>query len=594
MLKASGGRRYSTESFPVEVLIRAVQASHSLKDAADLDKMMRLISGLIMPVDEHSDFLGKLNTGEIRFPRKSCIYKMRTKLDWMCMLYQRRLFDRHFDEGTRWVSHFSSDSSPQSSYEYFCSLEDRFIFFGKPDEACQAFGEKCDFSKIVTWTRRTLPVVVLGVGCQSTGAKLNKLLHVLSLETNPGELKLWTGICRSWLADQGVELGLGDAPDPSANVAEITSSIRQGAASWSDQKVHYAHAFPLCMSTADSLHATFNALQDALCTSEAWPRFEPIFRDLVTFFGDKKLRDRFLAVCMAGASCRDKAVFEHFEGSRFEWRFWGNLEHQTFQLSNLWEALERYWDMDAMTKGGSIESSHMRLVNWAVENKPGDLVGVHAMLAAASAISQAVGFIARWLRGCRCHSQLFDDSPYKQRRRFMKEMEEGDDVICMWAGRNAPSLALGEVDTFCRIVQEADTDLLRMVLAKSSEPVRIVVIRFMTHAKSRLCEQLRSKFAFWQQLPHSLCGLFGSYFDHDLSSCTALAKQIFQEITEGENRSKMHRVMNFALNDERLMARRTVGASCGGAPNAPGMSEAGEGCSGLASSRIAGFACPRV
>ena len=44
-----------------------------------------------MPTDEYTEFAAKLEAGIIRLPSGPTIYKARSKLDWMCMLYQQRL-----------------------------------------------------------------------------------------------------------------------------------------------------------------------------------------------------------------------------------------------------------------------------------------------------------------------------------------------------------------------------------------------------------------------------------------------------------------------------------------------------------------------
>ena len=65
----------------------------------------------------------------------------------------------------------------------------------------------------------------------------------------------------------------------------------------------------------------FNGFEDAFDTSEAWPAFEPMFRDIVVFMGYKKLRSRFVAVCTHTAASAGRQVFHTFEGPRFELRF---------------------------------------------------------------------------------------------------------------------------------------------------------------------------------------------------------------------------------------------------------------------------------
>lgn len=108
---------------------------------------------------------------------------MRTKLLWMCMLYQRRLFSIAIQQGTCWLSHFSGDSSPQKPFDYMNMVEDRFIFDGSPQEVVRVFQEAGGMAKFCTWIRRTMPVTVLGAGCTSVSAKYYKFVHVLLLET---------------------------------------------------------------------------------------------------------------------------------------------------------------------------------------------------------------------------------------------------------------------------------------------------------------------------------------------------------------------------------------------------------------------------
>jgi hypothetical protein len=231
-----------------------------------------------------------------------------------------------------------------------------------------------------------------------------------------------------------------------------------GDVEWQDDVARESFYIPHSMTTSDSLHALFNALEDAFKTSEAWPVFEPIFRDLLVFFGDKKMRDRFLAVCMSSAPPADRRIFHQFEGSKFEWRFWGNLEDQSRQLSGLWKTMVKYWNFEAMSRDGELDSASLRIVTRAVENRAGDLPGIEAMINAVSVVSQAIGYCARCARGCRCHSCLPLDSPtYQKRRRFMKELEESVDGICMWAGRNGTSLALGAVEDMCKVASDADS-----------------------------------------------------------------------------------------------------------------------------------------
>lgn len=143
------------------------------------------------------------------------------------------------------------------------------------------------------------------------------------------------------------------------------------------------------MTTSDSLHAIFNALEYACVTSQAWLAFEPVFRDIINHVDNNQWRHRFVAVCMGDAPRWERRALHAFEGSRFERRFWGNLEDQTMQLAAIWQLFEQYWDFSAMSKDGTSGLSFLQLMSRAIANTPGDMPGVHALIVAVSVFSQA-------------------------------------------------------------------------------------------------------------------------------------------------------------------------------------------------------------
>ena len=101
----------------------------------------------------------------------------------------------------------------------------------------------------------------------------------------------------------------------------------------------------------------------------------------------------------------------------------------------------------------------------------------------------------------------------------MEEMEVGNDGICVWAGRRAVPLALGAIEIMCGVVMAADSALLRIILAKSSDAVRVMALKFLQHVKDRWREQIRAKFQYWKHTPYNLNGLMGMYFGYSVAEC---------------------------------------------------------------------------
>ena len=72
---------------------------------------------------------------------------------------------------------------------------------------------------------------------------------------------------KSWLADQGHDIALGEAPCLGSAFQEIATKVQEHELSWSDAAPNEGYYFPSSMTTAGTLHILFNALEDAFGTS---------------------------------------------------------------------------------------------------------------------------------------------------------------------------------------------------------------------------------------------------------------------------------------------------------------------------------------
>ena len=131
-----------------------------------------------------------------------------------------------------------------------------------------------------------------------------------------------------WLADQGVDLGVGDCPNAGSDgIAGLIERLKAGDVGdrVSREELRAGYFLPSAVTVPEMLHILFNGLKEALESSEGWKPFEPILRDLVTTLGSRMWRDRFLGLCMAGAPKPERRLMRSFDGHKFDWR-WEVLE----------------------------------------------------------------------------------------------------------------------------------------------------------------------------------------------------------------------------------------------------------------------------
>ena len=68
--------------------------------------------------------------------------------------------------------------------------------------------------KCFEYERRTMPAQILGLGNAGAVGKFVRVNQALCLETGSENMELRRGTITGWLADQGVDLAIGDCPDP--------------------------------------------------------------------------------------------------------------------------------------------------------------------------------------------------------------------------------------------------------------------------------------------------------------------------------------------------------------------------------------------
>ena len=103
----------------------------------------------------------------------------------------------------------------------------------------------------------------------------------------------------SWLADQGTEQALGDCPyDRGAGLKNLIDALVKGDMNFTDAAAHSGYLLPEAITLPEFLHINYNALRASLESTQAWPKFEGLFRDVIKTLGDRKWRGRYVEVLM--------------------------------------------------------------------------------------------------------------------------------------------------------------------------------------------------------------------------------------------------------------------------------------------------------
>ena len=170
--------------------------------------------------------------------------------------------------------------------------------------------------------RRTMACQILGLANAGVTQKFGLFVKALAQETGKDDLDARRETVSGWLADQGVDLSVGDCPNADSDgIAGLIARLKAGAVDVSRGEVRAGYFFPSAVTVPEMLHIFFNGLQESLESSEAWKPFEAILRDLVTTVGSRMWRDRSLGLCMAGAPQHERRLMRTFDGHKFDWRW---------------------------------------------------------------------------------------------------------------------------------------------------------------------------------------------------------------------------------------------------------------------------------
>jgi hypothetical protein len=122
-------------------------------------------------------------------------------------------------------------------------------------------------------------------------------------------------------------------------------------------------------------------------------------------------------------------------------------------------------------------------------------------------VAHAAGGQARWCESCACHEHVWTAGGSFAKRQKLLEISSGR-ARCPWKGRRGPELARGRRKHMAFQVRQANSDRLQRYLFVLDAEQRAIVLSMKQRVSDRLAEEVLDKFAFWEDLPYSLCGCY--------------------------------------------------------------------------------------
>ena len=153
-------------------------------------------------------------------------------------------------------------------------IEERCVFRGTAATIAQRARE--DWLKACfQYVRRTLGCQILGFANASAAQKFARFLKSFSHEIDNDlfERRRHSGF--AWLADEGVDLVLGDCPQVEGNLAALIEALESGEVDIRSDQRRAAYFFPNAITIAEFLHMMFGGLKDGRRAQEAWKNLSP-------------------------------------------------------------------------------------------------------------------------------------------------------------------------------------------------------------------------------------------------------------------------------------------------------------------------------
>jgi len=437
-------------------------------------------------------------------PSRQTLMRASVKLDMGVMMWSRH----QWRKGYHAASSLMADASEQHRHNYLCQRVDSAVVpDGLPTHQQRLLDIRQSFSRAI------LPLGVLGYGEANLANKLRLVLHAAKLLTGtPESLSRWRHSVRGLCADQGVERFIADAPnvsDPSL-VEDVLARHHAG-----QLQLHATEPdsffLPNAVLVSGPLHVAWNAFESAVKAAPEWEPYKEFLSNVLSFLGHHGLRDRFLRVCMPDATPEQRQHFYSWKHHIVDWK-WEYMEEALGRLSLCVDVFLSRLDIAKLKRP---IGEHDGFVGIDLKSLPALEASKanQAMLSAEtemySVFAHACGQAARWFTGCPCHDHIWTlpISDAAKLKRFRREVGAGVQE-CVWRGRRGSELARGKWRELVANVRDASSATLQQRLVLLTEAQRTALVRRFDHLKMSWCEEVHTKWSFWEQLPHVLFGMW--------------------------------------------------------------------------------------
>ena len=333
------------------------------------------------------------------------------------------------------------------------------------------------------------------------------------------------------------------APDAPESTLVLPEHSEQPGAEMVDSPF-FSTALPI----AGILHIFHNALANVGDALQNFDRFLKMSKVLITMLVDPWTKQRLIKRCFNTAEARDyvKSI-EMMTVKIIDWRF-GTLIVALQQLQFVENGLRRFWrkraylsTLDSEEPGAEEEEvrasdgvqskGDVNIADEAIEDPWFWDYGYMIMVLVYGVLFEAQNF----LESCQCHGkQVHEKDGFAPGRPYFARRQEyiGETGVaystCPRRGHHAPTLANGWFTAqLQKLISLAQGMLLRRTARLSPEQRDQIVLDWEA-GKKKLVEVLESKFAYWQCLPHRLCGL-GSSCEEAARECLQVCFQLFAQ-----------------------------------------------------------------
>ena len=480
------------------------------------------------------DLAKEISDRQYALPGYSLLRMARIRLDVMSMLFERQLFI-----WWRYRRYIMPDGSPQLGYNFLCVREDRVRFPRLETLPAEA---RVHYNLNLNHESRVLTLSTMGVGRAGLVKKTLNVANVYLMETADSaafnEVRCeFRGCC----SDQGTEKGM--AEDTVNAIAELRGRYPAGS--------EMSFMYPKMMYVSGHLHVLYNALKTSITSVPLAVDFIEHLKVMQAFLNDKQLRRKFQAECLRGKPCYSK--FNSCQVVHVDWE-WEFLNKALDSMLPLFLDLVEHFDVSKMLSSDSGHKLSNQVVTALAVTLSSKLILDVAEL--LRSIGYLVDTYAGKLESCFCHEQIRVQKTSHKRKQSLLKVSTGK-PSCIWQGRTAPwFVAVGRSQLYHAIETQSTVELQeRLVLLGEAD--RVTIVLGQQQLRMKLLEELKSKFAFWDHVPWSMCGVFYGCCGGDVETSRRILQAAINEFdhaVQADNGSerRLHRVAR------RMLSKTTI------------------------------------